>query len=91
MNIELDTEWLKSINLTPNEYVYLLWLYKKCKEGDPGTFIFGLSIGHLQTLGYVKIVKGSPAAQVVLRQKFIDLVEGKLKRRKAKLKRLESV
>ena len=64
MIIELDTERLANLGVSPNEYVYLLLLSRK--EIDP-SFKLNVDLELLQTNGWIKIGEDD---DVTLRDKF---------------------
>ena len=74
MKLELDLNWLKSVKLTPNNYAYLMCKFKEVK------YPFSMSLydaRELEKAGYIKLTRNSKGKIVtVLRQQFIDLVEG---------------
>jgi hypothetical protein len=72
MVIEIDTELLIQLNLTPTEFVFLTGLHKKANLKIP---IGKGQIEKMEGLGYIKQT-GETLHTIVLRQKFIDLVEG---------------
>ena len=86
MNIELDLEWLNSIHICPDDYVWLMSKYKKTKTywSLPWS-----RVKMLQSLGYVKIIEADEDEfadymdkmqgyryVVILRKAFLNLVEG---------------
>ena len=82
MKIEIDVAFLKAIELTPEDYVYLMSLYKK---EDP---VFSMTMARavkLEQLGYVKILEENGKPSLVLRPKFLGLIEGDFDRMWAEL------
>ena len=69
MTFELDIPWLASVGLMPNDYVFLMCLHKRIKYPFVRNLPFVKSI---EAMGYIKLTDQG----VVLRQKFIDLIEG---------------
>ena len=84
MVLEIDLQFLAAAKLYPNEYVYL---YSKYKEFKLPYKKMKVNIRSLEEQGYLKIINdnlGNPQS-TVLRQKFIDLVEGDFDRMFAEL------
>jgi len=84
MVLEFDLNFLHAAKLYPNEYVYL---YSKYKGFKIPYSKMKVNIKQLESLGYIKIINddlGNPKS-TVLRQKFIDLVEGDFDRMFAEL------
>jgi hypothetical protein len=84
MEVTIDLNFLAENDLYPNEYVYLYSKYKQASLPFKGMKV---NIKRLEELGYLKIVSddhGNPKS-TVLRQKFIDLVEGDVDRMFAEL------
>ena len=74
MRLELDLDWLKEVGLTPDDYVFLMCKHKGVKCPFP----LNLPVAKgMEAMGYIKIVKNDDGAyNMILRQQFIDMVEG---------------
>ena len=84
MEVTFDLNFLAENDLYPNEYVYMYCKHKQLSLPFRGMKV---NIKRLEELGYLKIVSdehGKPKS-TVLRQKFIDLVEGSFDRMFAEL------
>jgi len=73
MLIEINTNFLKNIGMSPMEYIFLMHLHKNEKCAWDMPYKSALS---LQERGYLKIVEMDGKKTAVVRAKFADLIEG---------------